>query len=66
MMEMLRHPSQLGQQTPPRRSNAGVAVAVIGGLAAVGGIAAAAFASSRKPAKLGYVKPTIKPCKCGR
>lgn len=56
------------------KSNAGTFAAVLGGLAAVGGIAAAAFAGSgakkaplrgvgpRRP----YQRPTVKPCGCGR
>ncbi len=60
----------LVMQQPPK-SNAGTIAAVIGGVAAVGGLMAAAFASSgKKPApRLGGVRrPGLvkKPCGCGR
>jgi hypothetical protein len=55
---------------PPPKSNAGLAAAIFGGLAAVGGIAAAAYVSRPKPAagpKLSGARFTKKkPCGCGR
>ncbi len=55
---------------PGQKSNTGTAVAVIGAVAAVGGIVAAALAgSSKKPAgRLAGVRPRgiKKPCGCGR
>jgi hypothetical protein len=53
------------------KSNAGTIAAVIGGLAAVGGIVAAGVAASgKKPApRLGGVRRPLglkKPCGCGR
>lgn len=60
---------------PGNKSNAGTIAAVLGGLAAVGGIAAAAFAGSgggKKTHNLGsarrsYKAPALKkPCGCGR
>ncbi len=55
----------------PPSSNTGLAVALLGGLAAVGGIAAAVAASgSRKPSRglSGARRPLKlkKPCGCGR
>jgi hypothetical protein len=54
---------------PGQKSNIGTIAAVLGGLAAVGGIAAAAFAGGKKPApRLNGVRrpPVKKPCGCGR
>lgn len=55
---------------PGQKSNAGTWAAVLGGVAAVGGIAVAALASSKKPAPRlnGVRRPAIvkKPCGCGR
>ncbi len=54
------------------KSNVGTVAAVIGGVAAVGGILAAAFAGgSKKPAMRGAFggvrrPPLKKPCGCGR
>jgi hypothetical protein len=51
------------------KSNAGTIAAVLGGIAAVGGIAAAAFAGSKKPTRLSgpRARPLVrKPCGCGR
>ena len=58
--------SQFGQ--PPSKSNAGVAAAVLGSLAAIGGAVAIAAASRGKPApRLGRARaPLKKPCGCGR
>lgn len=55
--------------TTGQKSNVGTIAAVLGGLAAVGGIAAAAFAGGKKPAPRfsGVRRPLVKkPCGCGR
>ena len=56
-------------QAPPK-SNASIAAAIFGGLAAVGGIAAAAYVSRPKPAAAPRLSgPRFKqkkPCGCGR
>lgn len=56
----------IGQQPP--KSNASIAAAIFGGLAAVGGIAAAAYVSRPKPQpKLSGPRfKAKKPCGCGR
>jgi len=56
----------LGQPPPPKKSNAGVAAAIFGGLAAVGGIAAAAYVSRGKPQPKMNGARVKKPCGCGR
>lgn len=51
------------------KSNAGTIAAVLGGLAALGGVAAVALSGNKKP-KLGgprFGRPIVKkPCGCGR
>lgn len=56
-------------QQPGQKSNVGLIAGVLGGLAAVGGIAAAALAGgNKKPTKLSGVRRPMpkKPCRCGR
>jgi hypothetical protein len=50
------------------KSNAGTWAAVLGGVAVIGGVAAAAFAGAKKPAPKfsGVRRPMKKPCGCGR
>lgn len=66
---MLKHPSQIGQQPAPKPSNTGVVAAVFGGLLAVGGAAAVAYASRSRAPQPRLGRPRIvlkKPCGCGR
>jgi hypothetical protein len=58
---------------PGQKSNVGTIAAVLGGLAAVGGIAAAAFSGGKSKAPLKGARPGLKlggggkkPCGCGR
>lgn len=66
--KMLKYSPQIGQAPPPKSSGTGIAVAVFGTLAALGGAALVAHASRSKPQpKLGRPRLVLKkPCGCGR
>lgn len=62
------HATLDGMQPGQPKSNLGLLAGVLGGIAAVGGAVAVAYAGSKKsPPKLAGVRRTVKkPCGCGR